>query len=75
MTQQDVPSEVKEYARSYMEDYEYADRLRIYCKGDTESESEYNDIHRMGCCGFVDHVRFPFLIGGKEYYFGFNYGH
>lgn len=58
-----------------MEDYEYANNRRIFQKGDWESEAEYEEIHKGGCCGFVDYQRVPFLVDGKEYYFGFNYGH
>jgi hypothetical protein len=70
-----VPNEVREYAYSYMENFEYADNLRFCIKGDSASEAEYLKAYNRGCCGFVDYVKFPYLIDGKEYYFGFNYGH
>jgi hypothetical protein len=70
-----LPNEVFEYARSYMDGYEYADNFRWYIKGNDISENEYERMRAGGCCGYVDHVPFPFLIEGKKYYFGFNYGH
>lgn len=75
MKQNEIPNEVREYALAYMEDYEYSDNLRMACKTDPESEQDYLEIQKHGCCGFVDFVDFPFLIDGKGFYFGFNYGH
>jgi len=70
-----IPAEVEEYARCYMNGYDCSDNLRFYVVGDEKSLKEYNRIRNRGCCGFVDWVRHPYLVDGKEYYFGFNYGH
>lgn len=75
MKQTDFPQEVIEYAQGYMDNFSCPDRLRFFLKGDKESESEYEEIRKKGCCGFMDYQKYPFLIGGGEYYFGFNYGH
>jgi hypothetical protein len=76
MTQEEIAiPEILEYARSYMDDYPCSDRLRFCVMGDPDSESDYLEIRSRGCCGFIDYVKYPFLVGGKAIYFGFNYGH
>jgi hypothetical protein len=69
-----IPNEVIEYVRGVMQDYEYADNMRIMPKDATREESaSYEDARDNGCCGFVDYR--VFVWGGIEYYYGFNYGH
>ena len=70
-----LPEEVREYAMDYMSEYEFADNFRWYVDGDGETLGEYEKKQYRGCCGFVDHVPFPHLVNGEQYYFGFNYGH
>lgn len=70
-----VPQEVRDYAYGYGEDYEYSDTWRFAIRGDYASEEVYRKIHEKGCCGSVDFVQVPFLVDGKQWYFGFNYGH
>lgn len=55
-------------------DYDpYMDNIRIGYMDDDHSRTEYDWIHRRGCCGFFDseHV----LIGGRVGFIGCNYGH
>lgn len=66
-----IPSEVVEYVRSVMENYEYADNMRIMvAHGDS---TEYDAARDNGCCGFVDYGEFRWK--GVTYWYGFNYGH
>lgn len=72
-----IPKDIKDYACGYAfgDEYEYVDNLRIAEKGNRKSESLYERQKAQGCCGFADYIPIPFLSDGKEYYFGFNYGH
>ena len=72
---ENIPNEVTEYVYSFMEDYEYSDNVRIAEKNNKESEEKYLEIADRGCCGSVDYQMYPSLVNGKQYYFGFNYGH
>lgn len=57
------------------QDDDLVTNIRIAEHGNVESERQYEQERRSGCCGFVDHVWVPFDIKGKKYYFGYNYGH
>lgn len=72
-----IPTEVKNYACGYAfgGEFEFVDNLRIAEKGNRKSERAYEKYKAQGCCGFIDYRPIPFLNDGKEYYFGFNYGH
>lgn len=70
-----IPKDVVEYVIGFMDQYEYADRVRIAIAGDSVYMDNYEEIKSRGCCGFVDYQKVPFKSGGKEFFFGFNYGH
>lgn len=70
-----IPQEIVEYVEGMMDNYSCADKIRIAIKGDKESEKVYESIRAKGCCGFMDYQMIPFKVGGKEFYYGFNYGH
>ncbi len=67
------PKEVIEYAHSVMEGFEYADCLRICEAHNKEQIKEYEKARNEGCCGSINYEVFKW--DGKEYWFGFNYGH
>lgn len=67
--------EAIEYCQRYMEEYEYADNLRMCYRGDNVTVQDYEERMNTGCCGFVDYITIPFLVNGKDALFGFNYGH
>ena len=70
-----VPTDVLNYACGFAFANEYADNLRIAEKGNIKSMLAYENDKLLGCCGFSDYNMIPFLVDGKEWYFGFNYGH
>lgn len=54
-------------------DYEYADNFRIATVGNAEEEAAYEEVQAGGCCGYFDTVMET--LDGKEFRWGFNYGH
>ena len=68
-----VPLEVIEYAECFMQDYEYSDNLRICDPKNKESLQKYEENRGGTCCAALDYQKFNW--NGKEYWFGFNYGH
>jgi len=71
----DIPNEVVEYVEGMMEQESGSDRIRIVEVGNSDHVKKYEDIRSRGCCGHVDYQRVPFKVNGKEYYYGFNFGH
>jgi hypothetical protein len=70
-----IPTEIYDYVFGVTEFEEFSDNIRIAEKFNLESEKTYEKQKAQGCCGFIDYRLVPFLIDGKEYYYGFNYGH
>jgi len=70
-----IPNGVLEYVLGVVEYIEFADNVRIAEKGNPDSQTRYEKHKRIGCCGSADYILVPFLVDGKEYYFGYNYGH
>ena len=70
-----IPQEVIEYVRGIMGQYENADNMRICEETITLAKTtpEYEDWRIQGCCGSVDYQSFRY--NGKNYIYGFNYGH
>ena len=73
----DVPVAVLGSVLKYIDNAgdEFVDNVRIAEHGNEESERQYEQERRSGCCGYVDYVWVPFDVKGKKYYFGYNYGH
>lgn len=56
------------------EEYDCEDNHRLALQGDAESEEEYEEAQRSGCCGFVD-ITVGSTPGGRTFLYGFNHGH
>ena len=56
------------------DDYECSDNFRCALVGDSSSEEAYERQAAEGCCGQVD-VKLGPSPEGREYRYGFNYGH
>ena len=70
-----IPQEVIEYVMGIMGSYENADNIRICEETNTlaKTTQDYEDCRSHGCCGSVDYQLFRY--NGKNYIYGFNFGH
>lgn len=58
--------------KKIINDHDFVDNYRFACKNNIKDMEIYRDLAKKGCCGYYDGI---FVINGKEYCFGFNYGH
>jgi len=54
--------------------FECSDNFRCALVGDSLSEEVYEHVAREGCCGQID-IKLGPSPAGREYLYGFNYGH
>jgi len=64
--------EARDLFNDYMQDEQYQDNFREAFEDDDEAFRAYGYKADSGCCGSVD---MNYLIDGRTYWIGCNYGH